>query len=233
MMSGLNGCLRTRDMGREWGKEKEDVFMSAFLLPNAGGRQEPNSGRHGRLVYIFTSGDVSAAKNVRPVSMLPIASGILEYFVKQQLTTYLSDIGVFSKSQFDYRRQRSTEDPVVLAINRWLTATIERKYTGVVMVDMSKASDLAKHSRLITDLLSLGLSCFSLQWFCSYLAERFQQKKTGENLSSSTACSRGVPQGKSLYTYCSSISIKDTCRMFGSNFLSGLAARAAMEMFVL
>ena len=50
MMSGLDGCLRTRDMGREWGKEKERVFMSAFLLLNAGGRQEPNRVRHGRLV---------------------------------------------------------------------------------------------------------------------------------------------------------------------------------------
>ena len=31
------------------GKKKERVFMSAFLLPNAGGGQEPNRVRHGRL----------------------------------------------------------------------------------------------------------------------------------------------------------------------------------------
>ena len=91
------------------------------------------------------SDDVSEAKNFRPVSPFPIVSRILENFVKQQLTTYLSENGLFSESQFVYRRQRSTEDAVVLAINRWLTAKTERKYTGVVMVDMSKAFDRVKH----------------------------------------------------------------------------------------
>ena len=37
-------------MGREWRKRKR-VFMSAFLLPNAGRGQELNRVRHGRLVY--------------------------------------------------------------------------------------------------------------------------------------------------------------------------------------
>ena len=143
-------------------------------------------------------GDVYVAKNFRPVSLLPIVSRILEYFVKQQLTTYLSENGLFSESQFAYRRQRSTEDAVVLFINRWLTAKTERKYTLVVMVDMSKAFERVKHSCLIADLFSLGISGLALQWFCSYLSERSKQIKIGDNLSSSTACSRGVPQGSVL-----------------------------------
>ena len=118
--------------------------------------------------------------------------------MKQQLTTYLSENGLFSESQCAYGWQRSTEDAVVLAINRWLTAKTERKYTGVVMVDMSKAFDRVKHSRLIADLFSLGISGLALQWLCTYLSERFQQIKIGDNLSSSTACSRGVPQGSVL-----------------------------------
>ena len=85
-----------------------------------------------------------------------------------------------------------------LAINRWLTAKTERKYTGVVVVDMWKAFDRAKHSRLIADLFSLGISGFSLQWFCSYLSECFQQIKIGANLSISTACYREVAQGSVL-----------------------------------
>ena len=104
-------------------------------------------------------------------------SRILGYFVKQQLTTYLSENGLLSEIQFSNRRQRSSEDAVTLAINRWLTAKTERKYTGVVMVDMWKAFDQVKHSRLIADLFSLGVSGLALQWFCSYLSEFFQQIK--------------------------------------------------------
>ena len=67
------------------------------------------------------------------MSLLPIVSRILKYFVKHQLTAYLSENGLFSESQFAYRRQRSTEDDVVLDINKWLTAKTERKYTVVRM----------------------------------------------------------------------------------------------------
>ena len=49
--------------------------------------------------------------------------------MKQQLTTYLSENGLFSESQFANRRQRSTEDAVVLASNIWLTAKTKREYT--------------------------------------------------------------------------------------------------------
>ena len=132
------------------------------------------------------------------MSPLPIVSQISEYFSKQQLTTYLSENGLLYESQFVYRRQRSTEDAVVLAINRWLTAKTECKYTVVDMVDMSKAFGRVKHSRLIADLVRFDLSGLALQWFCSSLSKRFQEIKIGDNLSSSTAYSRGVPQGSVL-----------------------------------
>ena len=63
------------------------------------------------------------------------------------------------------------------------------------MVDMSKVFDRVKHSRLIAGLCSLGIIGLALQWFCSYLSERFLKIKIGVNLSSSIDCSRGVPQG--------------------------------------
>ena len=55
MMSGLDGCLRADVtwVGEGAGKKKKRVFMSAFLLPNAGGGQEPDRVRHGRLVYTY------------------------------------------------------------------------------------------------------------------------------------------------------------------------------------
>ena len=41
MMSGLDGCLRADVtwVGEGAGEKKKRVFMSAFLLPNAGGGQ--------------------------------------------------------------------------------------------------------------------------------------------------------------------------------------------------
>ena len=94
------------------------------------------------------------AKNYRPVSLRAIVSRILEYFFKQQVTDYLTEYKLFPESQFAYRRQHSTEDAVVLAFNRWLMAKAEHKYTGIIMVDMSKTFDRVQHARLVSVLFS-------------------------------------------------------------------------------
>ena len=92
----------------------------------------------------------------------------LEYFVKQQVSDYLKERKLFPESEFAYRRQRSTEDAVVLAIKRWLMAKAERKYTGVVNVDTSKVFDSVRHARLVPVLFSFGLSGSALSCFSHY-----------------------------------------------------------------
>lgn len=157
--------------------------------------------RHFKISHVsplFKGGDPSSPKNYRPVSLLPIMSRILEYVVKQQLTAYLNAESLLPASQFAYRKSHSTEDAVTLAVNRWLIAQSERKYTAVVFVDMSKAFDRVQHERLISELFSLGISGPVLQWFTSYLSDRFQQVRVEGNLSELVPCSRGVPQGSVL-----------------------------------
>ena len=77
-------------------------------------------------------------------------------------------------------------------------AKAERKYTGVVMVDMSKAFDRVQHARLVSVLFSFGLSGSVLPWFSSYLSDRSQCVRIGDTISASSICSRGVPQGSVL-----------------------------------
>ena len=105
---------------------------------------------------LFKSGDKSSPRNYRPVSLLPTASRILEYFVKEQLTGFLSTNGLYSTGQFAYRKQHLTEDALILATNRWQLAKSEKKYTAVAMLDMSKAFDRVQHEKLISDLFSPG-----------------------------------------------------------------------------
>ena len=71
---------------------------------------------------LFKSGDATSSTNYRPVSLLPILSRILEFFVKKQLTAYLTQHSILPSSQFAYRKMHSTEDALVLATNCWLLA---------------------------------------------------------------------------------------------------------------
>ena len=73
-----------------------------------------------------------------------------------------------------------------------------RKFTAVIMVDMSKAFDRVQHQRLLSVLHQHGLGGSALQWFASYLSNRQQKIRVGDSLSAPVACSRGVPQGSVL-----------------------------------
>lgn len=147
---------------------------------------------------LFKSGDPASARNYRPVSLLPIISRIVEAVVKKQLTAYLIDNDLFPETQFAYRKQHSTEDALTLAVSRWQAARADRKFSGVVFVDMSKAFDRVQHERLIAELFSLGISGKALLWFCSYLSSRVQHVRVQDCLSDGVSCSRGVPQGSVL-----------------------------------
>ena len=114
------------------------------------------------------------------------------------VTPYLTQHSILPSSQVAYRKMHSTEDALVLAANRWLMAQQERKYTGIVMVDMSKAFDRVQHQRLIDKLFTLGVNGRVLLWLASYLSGRSQRVKLCEALSDAVPCSRGVPQGSVL-----------------------------------
>ena len=109
----------------------------------------PTTFKHSHISPLHKAGDRSSARNYRPVSLLPIVSRILGQFVKRQLTEYLYSNELYPMTQFAYRPRHSTEDALVLAVNRWLLAKSERKYTGLVMIDMSKAFDRVQHERLV------------------------------------------------------------------------------------
>ena len=134
----------------------------------------------------------------RPISLLPVVSRLLEKIVKAQLTSFLTDHSILPDSQFAYRKNHSTEDALVLAVNRWLKAKYERKLTGVIFVDMSKAFDCVKHTILAQELSDIGVGGTVQIWFTSYLSERLQRVVVGGNCSEYVACSRGVPQGSVL-----------------------------------
>lgn len=147
---------------------------------------------------LYKSGDASQASNYRPLSLLPIVSRLLEKVVHQQLTAYLTEHNLLPETQFAYRAGHSTEDALVLAVNRWRQAKHDRLTTGIALIDMSKAFDRVLHNRLIAELFSLGIHDGVLNWFSNYLTNRFQQVKCGNKVSRPVHCSRGVPQGSVL-----------------------------------
>lgn len=158
----------------------------------------PKSYKVAHISPLLKGGDATLAKNYRPVSLLPVVSRIVEAIVKEQITAYLEAHDLLPPTQFAYRRLHSTEDALTHAISHWQLARSERKFTGIVFVDLSKAFDRVKHDRLIDELFNLGVTGTALRWFCSYLDQRHQCVKLNGELSQPVPCTRGVPQGSVL-----------------------------------
>ena len=77
-----------------------------------------------------------------------------------------------------------------------------KRLVGVLYLDMSKlikAFDRIQHQRMIAELHACGIGGTVLQWFASYLSDRYQQVICGSSAKASpSVCTRGVPQGSVL-----------------------------------
>ena len=98
------------------------------------------------------------AGNYRLISLLPLASKILEKVVHTQLWHFLTSKDILPPEQFAYRPHHSAEDALVLATARWASALDRRDRVGLVFLDISKAFDCVQHRTLLTDLMDIGLT---------------------------------------------------------------------------
>ena len=76
-----------------------------------------------------------------------------------------------------------------------LEAMDKQKVTAVVLLDVSKAFDSLSHDILLLKLQDIGLSSAALNWFSSYLCNRFQAVRINSQLSDKLPIQSRVPQG--------------------------------------
>ena len=158
----------------------------------------PSAFKLAHLSPLYKAGDPAVPTHFCPISLLPILSKLLEKLVQKELVSVMNITESLPSTQFAFRSGHSTEDALALITNRILTARDKRMYTGVCLLDMSKAFDKVRHHQLILDLFNVGVTATALRWFISYLSERTQRVCIGPSRSTITLCTCGVPQGSVL-----------------------------------
>ena len=118
---------------------------------------------------------ITTAKfNNRPVSLLPTFSKVCEKVALNQFMAFLESKQRLSIEQSGNKRFHSTETSLIETTDIILEAMDRQKVTAVVLLDMSKAFDRLNHDILLLKLQDIGLSSAALNWFSSYLSNRFQ-----------------------------------------------------------
>ena len=168
-------------------KDSADIIagpLTKILNMSLSVGQFPSEWKSARTVPLLKSGKPEIMDS--PISILPIASKILERAVHTQLYSFLSSNNLLSPYQFGFRKQHSTETASIC-----LTDTIQRnmdhgRLTGAVFVDFSKAFDTIDHRKLLSKLEALGINGAELNWFTNYLSDRRQSVHYQNALSDSS-----------------------------------------------
>ena len=143
--------------------------------------------------------DKNLLKNYRPISNLPFLSKILEKVVLHKLLSHLQENNLSNPFQSAYRAGCSTETVLLRIVNDILSALDNDNISVLLLLDLSATFDTLDHQILLSRLNSVfGIQSTALQWFHSYLSDRYQSTSVNNSSSSPSQLMSGVPQGSVL-----------------------------------
>ena len=100
--------------------------------------------------------------------------------------------------QFGFRPKLSTEVALAHFTDNILEKLGKGMLAGAVILDLSKAFDTVNYDLLLAKLNRIGACKFVVQWFTSYLSNRFQLTTVVNVQSTLLPVQVGVPQGSIL-----------------------------------
>ena len=158
----------------------------------------PDDWKLANVVPVHKRGEKSYVENYRPISLLSLVSKVLEPTVFHNIQHHVFQQINPCQHGFVPRKSCVTQ---LIEVSEQIGRKLDNgKQIDVIYLDMSKAFDKAYHAQLMHRLHDFGFRGNLLNWFSSYLSNRYQQTTIGGATSRPLAVTSGVPQGSILGT---------------------------------
>ena len=147
---------------------------------------------------VHKSGSKAKVDNYRPIAVLPVIDKIMERYVANILINYLEKYNILSPNQYAFQKKKST-----ITLLEAFSDEVNRKlndgyYVCTLFLDLSKAFDTLDHNILLNKLYNIGIRGTFLNWFKSYLSDRFITTRIHNIYSEKLRIPFGVPHGSIL-----------------------------------
>ena len=145
---------------------------------------------------IHKKGSKSSPENYRPVASVSVLSKVYETVIQEQIRSYFESQNLFPKSQHGFREKRSTTTTSLINLTNELNTTKNMgKWSAVTFLDLSSAFDCIDHGILLKKLELYGFDSVALSWIKSFITNRTQVVRIGDQYSDPEILKWGVPQG--------------------------------------
>ena len=133
----------------------------------------PDQWKLANVCPVYKSDDSSLSKNYRPISLLCVVFKCLERCVFNHCYTLISP--QLYHLQHGFLRGRSTVTQLLQVYHEAIEALAKGKEIDIAYLDFAKAFDKVPHCALLNKLSRFGISGQLINWFQSYLSDRYQQ----------------------------------------------------------
>ena len=134
--------------------------------------------------------------DLRPISLTPTLSKILESFIAKWLWDNIKD--KLQQNQYGGIPGLSTVDALIGMVHQWQQAMHEHKSSRILLLDFRKAFDLVDHNILISKLKALDVPGILIRWIGAFLTQRKVRVKLQNDISEWLSLNASVPQGSTL-----------------------------------
>jgi hypothetical protein len=158
----------------------------------------PTSWKIAKVFPLFKSGSTSEPNNYRPISLLPVFGKIIEKHIQKSFSEFLRSNKLLSDLQFGFKKCHSTVDTVLSIIRYCANALNKNNKCVLITLDLKKAFDVVNKDLLLHKLRLYGCDLSTIEWFKSYLKNRYQFVVHNDSVSNVTSPALSVAQGSCL-----------------------------------
>ena len=136
--------------------------------------------------------------NYRPISLLSCVGKVFERIIFKNIHNFLLDNSLIYDMQSGFLPNHSTVYQLLEIFHNICISREEKKHTGLVFCDVSKAFDRVWHRGLIYKLKHYGIGGKLLDLLENYISDRHQCVFINASLSDTLFTNAGVPKGSVL-----------------------------------